>query len=67
MSFIRSRLADALLSVTSTNAVTGALASGTSSTTLGIGVSRWNAKGSVNYNPGVSTAGGNSTIVSAWR
>ncbi|WP_322063249.1 ESPR-type extended signal peptide-containing protein [Paraburkholderia sp. J63] len=32
---------------------------------LGIGVSRWNAKGSVNYNLGVSSAGGNSTIVRA--
>ncbi|WP_322005407.1 ESPR-type extended signal peptide-containing protein [Paraburkholderia tropica] len=32
---------------------------------LGIGVSRWNEKGSVNYNLGVSSAGGNSTIVRA--
>ncbi|CAM2168065.1 Adhesin [Paraburkholderia sacchari] len=32
---------------------------------LGIGVSRWNAKGSINYNLGVSSAGGNSTIVRA--
>ena len=32
---------------------------------VGIGVSRWNAKGSVNYNLGVSSAGGNSTIVRA--
>ncbi|WP_309835971.1 YadA-like family protein [Caballeronia sp. LZ065] len=30
---------------------------------LGIGLSRWNQKGTVNYNLGVSTAGGNSTIV----
>ncbi len=30
---------------------------------LGIGVSSWNRKGTVNYNLGVSTAGGNSTIV----
>ncbi|TDN62918.1 ESPR-type extended signal peptide-containing protein [Paraburkholderia sp. BL10I2N1] len=32
---------------------------------LGIGVSRWNEKGTVNYNLGVSSAGGNSTIVRA--
>ncbi|GJH06266.1 YadA-like family protein [Paraburkholderia terrae] len=32
---------------------------------LGVGVSRWNEKGSVNYNLGVSSAGGNSTIVRA--
>jgi len=32
---------------------------------LGIGVSRWNQKGTVNYNLGVSSAGGNSTIVRA--
>ncbi|CAG4885984.1 YadA-like family protein [Paraburkholderia saeva] len=32
---------------------------------LGLGVSRWNEKGTVNYNLGVSTAGGNSTIVRA--
>ncbi|MFC0399667.1 ESPR-type extended signal peptide-containing protein [Paraburkholderia rhizosphaerae] len=32
---------------------------------LGIGVSRWNDKGTVNYNLGVSSAGGNSTIVRA--
>ncbi|CAG9231728.1 conserved hypothetical protein [Paraburkholderia tropica] len=32
---------------------------------IGIGVSRWNEKGSVNYNLGVSSAGGNSTIVRA--
>ncbi|SAK61800.1 hemagglutinin domain-containing protein [Caballeronia pedi] len=30
---------------------------------LGIGVSRWNQKGNVNLNLGISTAGGNSTIV----
>ncbi|SAK67610.1 hemaglutinin/autotransporter like protein [Caballeronia fortuita] len=30
---------------------------------LGIGVSRWNKKGNVNMNLGISTAGGNSTIV----
>ncbi|CAD6517487.1 ESPR-type extended signal peptide-containing protein [Paraburkholderia sabiae] len=32
---------------------------------LGVGVSRWNEKGTVNYNLGVSSAGGNSTIVRA--
>ncbi|MGF6869214.1 autotransporter adhesin [Paraburkholderia sp. GAS205] len=32
---------------------------------LGIGVSRWNEKGTINYNLGVSTSGGNSTIVRA--
>ena len=32
---------------------------------LGIGLSRWNEKGTVNYNLGVSSAGGNSTIVRA--
>lgn len=32
---------------------------------LGIGLSRWNQKGTVNYNLGVSSAGGNSTIVRA--
>jgi autotransporter adhesin len=32
---------------------------------LGLGVSRWNEKGTVNYNLGVSSAGGNSTIVRA--
>ncbi|MGF6595910.1 autotransporter adhesin [Paraburkholderia sp. GAS448] len=32
---------------------------------IGIGVSRWNEKGTVNYNLGVSSAGGNSTIVRA--
>jgi len=32
---------------------------------LGIGASRWNEKGTVNYNLGVSSAGGNSTIVRA--
>jgi autotransporter adhesin len=32
---------------------------------VGVGVSRWNQKGTVNYNLGVSTAGGNSTIVRA--
>ncbi|WP_158953373.1 YadA-like family protein [Paraburkholderia acidisoli] len=32
---------------------------------LGVGVSRWNQKGNVNYNLGVSSAGGNSTIVRA--
>ena len=32
---------------------------------LGIGLSRWNDKGSINYNLGVSSAGGNSTIVRA--
>jgi autotransporter adhesin len=32
---------------------------------VGLGVSRWNEKGSINYNLGVSTSGGNSTIVRA--
>lgn len=32
---------------------------------LGIGVSRWNEKGTLNYNLGVSSSGGNSTIVRA--
>ncbi len=32
---------------------------------LGIGVSRWNEKGTINYNLGVSSSGGNSTIVRA--
>jgi autotransporter adhesin len=32
---------------------------------VGLGVSRWNEKGTVNYNLGVSTSGGNSTIVRA--
>jgi autotransporter adhesin len=32
---------------------------------LGLGVSRWNEKGTINYNLGVSTSGGNSTIVRA--
>ncbi len=32
---------------------------------LGIGVSRWNEKGTINYNLGVSSAGSNSTIVRA--
>jgi autotransporter adhesin len=32
---------------------------------LGLGVSRWNEKGTINYNLGVSSAGGNSTIVRA--
>ncbi|WP_456238758.1 YadA-like family protein [Paraburkholderia haematera] len=32
---------------------------------LGLGVSRWNEKGTVNYNLGVSSSGGNSTIVRA--
>ncbi|WP_159907627.1 YadA family autotransporter adhesin [Caballeronia humi] len=32
---------------------------------LGIGVSRWNEKGNLNLNAGVSTSGGNSTIVRA--
>ncbi|WP_267954850.1 YadA-like family protein [Paraburkholderia adhaesiva] len=35
------------------------------SAALGIGLSRWNQKGTVNYNLGVSSAGGNSTIVRA--
>lgn len=30
---------------------------------FGIGVSRWNQKGTVNYNLGVATAGGDSTVV----
>ncbi|MFM0341049.1 YadA-like family protein [Paraburkholderia fungorum] len=32
---------------------------------IGLGVSRWNEKGTINYNLGVSTSGGNSTIVRA--
>jgi autotransporter adhesin len=32
---------------------------------LGIGVSRWNEKGNLNFNAGVSSSGGNSTIVRA--
>jgi len=32
---------------------------------VGLGVSRWNEKGTINYNLGVSTSGGNSTIVRA--
>jgi autotransporter adhesin len=32
---------------------------------LGIGVSRWNDKGNINFNGGVSSSGGNSTIVRA--
>ncbi|WP_442319912.1 YadA family autotransporter adhesin [Caballeronia glathei] len=32
---------------------------------LGIGVSRWNEKGNFNFNAGVSSSGGNSTIVRA--
>ncbi|WP_409932445.1 YadA-like family protein [Paraburkholderia sp. BCC1886] len=32
---------------------------------VGVGVSRWNEKGTINYNLGVSTSGGNSTIVRA--
>ncbi|MFM0035265.1 YadA-like family protein [Paraburkholderia strydomiana] len=32
---------------------------------VGLGVSRWNEKGSINYNLGVSPSGGNSTIVRA--
>jgi autotransporter adhesin len=32
---------------------------------VGLGVSRWNEKGSINYNLGVSSSGGNSTIVRA--
>ncbi|WP_025599086.1 YadA-like family protein [Burkholderia sp. WSM2230] len=32
---------------------------------VGVGVSRWNEKGTVNYNLGVSSSGGNSTIVRA--
>ncbi|WP_345815548.1 YadA-like family protein [Paraburkholderia sp. PREW-6R] len=32
---------------------------------VGLGVSRWNDKGTINYNLGVSTSGGNSTIVRA--
>jgi len=32
---------------------------------VGVGLSRWNEKGTVNYNLGVSSAGGNSTIVRA--
>lgn len=32
---------------------------------LGIGVSRWNDKGNINFNAGVSSSGGNSTIVRA--
>lgn len=43
--------------------VNAGLASYRGQSALGIGVSRWNQKGTVNYNVGVSTAGGNSTIV----
>lgn len=43
--------------------VNAGLASYRGQSALGIGVSRWNQKGTVNYNLGVSTAGGNSTIV----
>ncbi|CAN7399601.1 YadA-like family protein [Caballeronia sp. LjRoot34] len=32
---------------------------------MGIGVSRWNDKGNINFNGGVSSSGGNSTIVRA--
>ncbi|AFT88890.1 YadA-like family protein [Paraburkholderia phenoliruptrix] len=32
---------------------------------VGLGVSRWNEKGTINYNLGVSSSGGNSTIVRA--
>jgi autotransporter adhesin len=32
---------------------------------MGIGVSRWNDKGTINFNGGVSSSGGNSTIVRA--
>jgi trimeric autotransporter adhesin len=32
---------------------------------LGIGVSRWNEKGNLNFNAGVASSGGNSTIVRA--
>jgi len=32
---------------------------------LGVGVSRWNDKGNINFNGGVSSSGGNSTIVRA--
>ena len=32
---------------------------------VGLGVSRWNEKGTINHNLGVSTSGGNSTIVRA--
>ncbi|CAE6882452.1 YadA-like family protein [Paraburkholderia domus] len=32
---------------------------------IGLGVSRWNEKGTINYNLGVSSSGGNSTIVRA--
>ncbi|WP_153102289.1 ESPR-type extended signal peptide-containing protein [Paraburkholderia hayleyella] len=32
---------------------------------VGLGVSRWNDKGTINYNLGVSSSGGNSTIVRA--
>jgi trimeric autotransporter adhesin len=32
---------------------------------LGIGVSRWNEKGNLNFNAGVSSLGSNSTIVRA--
>ncbi|WP_309923538.1 YadA-like family protein [Caballeronia sp. LZ033] len=43
--------------------VNAGLASYRGQSALGIGLSRWNQKGTVNYNLGVSTAGGNSTIV----
>jgi autotransporter adhesin len=32
---------------------------------VGLGISRWNEKGTINYNLGVSSSGGNSTIVRA--
>lgn len=43
--------------------VNAGMASYRGQSALGIGVSRWNQKGTVNYNLGVSSAGGNSTIV----
>jgi autotransporter adhesin len=43
--------------------VNAGMASYRGQSALGIGVSRWNRKGTVNYNLGISTAGGNSTIV----
>ncbi|WP_309815627.1 YadA-like family protein [Caballeronia sp. LZ034LL] len=43
--------------------VNAGLASYRGQSALGIGLSRWNQKGTINYNLGVSTAGGNSTIV----